>query len=164
FKIDGIEQRIEIMGVGQQVIVDGTHPETGRPYTLDRELPAVSDLPLIDWPSLENLMADASTLLAQHAEARKPAPAPRRAAHDNQADTYFRRVNQAALDNLAAWVPSLELPKTKRHGEGYRAVCGWRGVKNANLSFHPTGITDWGSGETHTAIDVAVNAGKGDGV
>src|SRR5690606_40157999 len=119
-------------------------------------------LPLLDWPSFERMLADASALLAAHAEERKPAPMQRRAANDNSADSYFRRVNQAALDDLAAWVPALGLPKTKRHGSGFRAVCAWRGVKHANLSFHPNGITDWGSGETHTAIDTAVNAGEGD--
>lgn len=163
FKIDGVDQRIEVMGKGQQVIVDGIHPDTGQPYSWDRQIAASHDLPLLDWSSLERMLADVSALLARHAEQRKPAPKPRVANNDNVADNYFRRVNQAALDNLAAWVPSLELPKTKRHGEGYRAVCVWRGVKNANLSFHPGGITDWGSGETHTAIDVAFHAGKGDG-
>lgn len=165
FKIDGEKQRIEIMGSGQQVIVDGIHPETAQPYlwtpgaTLQK---AASDLPLIDWPSLERFMADIETLLAPHGE-RTPAPAPRVAANDNTGDNYFRRVNQAALDDLAAWVPALELPKTSRSGPGYRAVCRWRDVRNANLSFHQNGIVDFGSGENHTAIDVVVKSGKADG-
>ena len=29
---DGSSHKIEILGKGQQVIVDGTHPDTGRPY------------------------------------------------------------------------------------------------------------------------------------
>ncbi len=164
FRIDGTDQRIEVLGIGQQFIADGIHPETGAPYTWDRELPAFADLPLLDWPSFERMLADASALLATHAEERKPAPKPRRAANDNAADSYFRRVNSAALADLEAWVPILELPKTKRHGGGFRAVCAWRGVRNANLSFHPEGITDWGSGETHTAIDVVAKSGKADGV
>lgn len=166
FKIDGTDQRIEIMGIGQQVVVDGIHPETGDPYvwTPRTALQKHSqELPVIDWPSLDRFMADVESLLSPHGE-KRPAPVKRVAANDNTSDTFFRRVNQAALDDLAAWVPALELPKTSRAGEGYRAVCAWRGVRNANLSFHPGGITDWGSGETHTAIDIVVHAGKADGV
>lgn len=166
FKIDGIDQRIEVMGVGQQVVADGIHPETQEPYLWTpgpKLIKSAVELPIIDWPSLEKFMQDVETLLSPHGE-KKPAPVRRKPANDNNADNFFRRVNQAALDDLAAWVPALELPKTTRSGEGYRAVCAWRSVKNANLSFHPDGITDWGSGETHTAIDVVVNAGKADGV
>lgn len=165
FKIDDIKQRIEIMGVGQQVIVHGDHPETGQPYSwtpgaaLQRHS---KELPLIDWPSLDRFMADVETLLTPHGE-KEAAPNRHKPANDNNGDGYFRQVNQAALDDLAAWVPALELPKTSKRRDGYRAVCGWRGVLNANLSFHSTGITDWGSGETHTAIDVVVNAGHADG-
>ncbi len=163
FRIDGQDQRIEIMGAGQQVIVDGIHPNTGKPYTWDRELQPFDSLPTIDWSSLERMLGDAAALLAEHAEQRKPAPRPRRSANDNVGDNFFRRVNQAALDNLDAWVPALELPKTHRQADGFRAVCAWRGVRNANLSFHHNGITDWGSGETHTAIDVVEKAGHADG-
>jgi hypothetical protein len=167
YTIGGVDQRIEVMGVGQQVVVDGIHPDTGSPYTWsggDLETVPATELPEVDWDALAAFLVDASGIMAAHAERHKPQPKPRKAANDNSADNYFRRVNQAALDDLGAWVPALDLPKTKRHGEGYRAVCVWRGVRNANLSFHPGGITDWGSGETHTAIDVAVKAGKGDGV
>jgi hypothetical protein len=163
FRIDGVDQRIEVLGNGQQFIADGIHPETKAPYTWDRDIPSFNDLPLVDWPSLERLLQDASALLADRAEERKPAPVARKAANDNGSDSYFRRVNQAALEDLPAWVPALELPKTKPDRNGYRAVCAWRGVRNANLSFHPNGITDWGSGESHTAIDVVTKAGKGDG-
>jgi hypothetical protein len=163
FKIDGIDQRIEVMGAGQQVIVDGIHPETGKPYAwTPSTLRPVADLPLIDWPSLERFLADVEILLEPHGT-KTPKPQKRAAANDNNGDNFFRRVNQAALDDLAAWVPALELPKTKRSGKAFRAVCAWRGVLNANLAFHPDGITDWGSGETHTAIDAVVKANKADG-
>ncbi|RCS21185.1 hypothetical protein DUT91_25295, partial [Phyllobacterium salinisoli] len=85
------------------------------------------ELPLIDWPCLENFMRDVETLLSPHGE-RRAAPTPRTASNDNVADNFFRRVNQAALDDLGAWVPALGLPKTTLQGAGYRAVCQWRGV------------------------------------
>lgn len=164
FKVDGVDQRVEVMGTGQQVVVDGIHPETKQPYTWTPDtLRPVADLPMIDWPSLEQFLKDVEALLEPHGT-KRPAPVKRQAANDNQSDTYFRRVNQAALDDLAAWVPALSLPKTTRSGGGYRAVAEWRGVRNANLSFHPDGITDWGSGEARTAIDVVHKTGVTDGV
>ncbi|MBB5273966.1 hypothetical protein HNR26_000004 [Rhizobium rosettiformans] len=164
FNIDGTDQRIEVMGTGQQVIVDGIHPDTGQPYIwTPASLRPVSELPLIDWASLERFLQDVEALLEPHGK-KKPAPVKRKAANDNTGDNFFRRVNQAALDDLASWVPALNLPKTARAGEGYRAVAEWRGVRNANLSFHPEGITDWGSGEVHTAIDVVHKCGQADGV
>ncbi|MBN7763641.1 bifunctional DNA primase/polymerase [Nitratireductor aquibiodomus] len=167
YTIGGVDQRIEVMGTGQQVIVDGIHPDTGKPYAWsngDLTTISISDLPVIEWDALSEFLIDASAIMARHAEKHKPAPAPKRRPANDNGDGYFRNVNEAALANLVAWVPALKLPKTKRHGAGFRAVCAWRGVRNANLSFHPEGITDWGSGETHTAVDVVVKAGFADGV
>ena len=162
FKIDGTVQLIEVMGDGQQVIVDGIHPETGKPYTWDRPLPVVADLPTIDWPALEALLTQAGDLIAPYADEIKSAPAPRIAANDNAGDSYWERVNTAALGNLDAWVQALDLPKTKRRGKTYRAVAEWRGVRNANLSFHPDGIRDYGDDKGYTPISVVIAAGVAD--
>jgi hypothetical protein len=164
YTIGGVDQRIEVMGEGQQVVVAGIHPDTGQPYSWDRELPPVAELPEMDWDAFESFLSAASAIMAAQAEAHKPQPKAKRRANNDNGENYFRRVNLAALDNLAEWVPALDLPKTRRRGAGFRAVCEWRGVRNANLSFHPEGITDWGSGETHTAIDVVVKSGRADGV
>lgn len=48
-------------------------------------------------------------------------------------------------------------PGTRRSGLGYRAMAAWRGVENANLSFHRDGIRDWGADESHTPINVVMN-------
>ena len=77
-------------------------------------------------------------------------------------DNYWHDLKQAALANLDRWVPDLGLPKTYKLGVNWRAVAEWRGVKNTNLSFHPDGITDWGSGEGYTPIDVVMAALKYD--
>jgi hypothetical protein len=63
----------------------------------------------------------------------------------------------AALANLSAWVPHLSLPGTLRNGAGYRAVAAWRGIKNANLSLHPTGIRDMGANQPYSPIDVVMS-------
>ncbi len=74
-------------------------------------------------------------------------------------------VNTVALKNLSAWVPDLGLPKTRANGVGYRAVAEWRvsgsgradGRRSPNLSFHPTGIFDFGD-KGWTAIKVVAKS------
>ena len=55
-------------------------------------------------------------------------------------------------------MPALKLPETRRSGGGYRAIAAWRGVENANLSFHKDGIKDWGEDKSYTPIDVVMKA------
>jgi len=50
----------------------------------------------------------------------------------------------------------------RRSGGGYRAVAEWRGVENANLAFHKTGIKDFGNDEAHTPLNVVMLAFKVD--
>jgi hypothetical protein len=70
----------------------------------------------------------------------------------------WREINDTALLNLDAWVPALRLPQTHRNHNGYRAVAAWRGVENANLAFHATGIKDWGEDKSYTPIDCVMAA------
>jgi hypothetical protein len=70
----------------------------------------------------------------------------------------WHALKAAALANLDLWVPALNLPKTHRSGQGWRAVAAWRGVENPNLSFNPAGIRDFASGQPFSAIDVVMNA------
>ena len=75
-------------------------------------------------------------------------------------------VNTAALANLSAWVSDLGLPKLRRRGGGYRAVAPWRGSgsgrtnarRGSNLGIHPTGIVDFGTGDTFSAVTLAAKA------
>lgn len=74
---------IEVLGLGQQFVAFGQHPETGAPYywpegetPLDLPLP---DLPRVDAAGLEAFLAEAAALLPEPAAAagrRKPAGAP----------------------------------------------------------------------------------------
>ncbi len=58
-------------------------------------------------------------------------------------------------------MPDLGLAKTQKvNAKNWRAVAEWRGVENPNLSFHSTGIQDFGNGDTHSPID-AVMLAKG---
>ncbi|MEP3248065.1 MAG: bifunctional DNA primase/polymerase [Sneathiella sp.] len=70
--------------------------------------------------------------------------------------TIWSEVNEAALSNLDSWVPKVFPQDKRRHDGSYRVVAHWRGVENANVSIHPTGIMDWGAGKGHTALDIVM--------
>jgi putative DNA primase/helicase len=115
---------------------------------------------------LENTLVDKlpelpDDVAARLAEVLKPfgfVPEPVRTIVGGDGDSLWRDINDTALLNLDAWVPALGLPDTKRNHNGYRAVAAWRGVENANLSFHRDGIKDWGTDKSYTPIDVVMAA------
>lgn len=150
------ERIVDLLAYGKQTVCPPTiHPDTEEPYQwLGDPLEDFSpdDLPLLDDDIAEKIEGILSrfgyTPPIEHEYVRVAA-----------GDTIWREINDLALVNLDLWVPQLRLPMTKRSGDGrYRAVAEWRGVENPNLSFSPKGITDWGNGETHTAIDVVMHA------
>lgn len=74
-------------------------------------------------------------------------------------DDVFKQVNQAALQQLAAWVPAL-LPAAKAHGAGWRITSKALGRDlQEDLSLMPEGIQDFGREVGMTAIDVVVEFG-----
>ncbi|MBS7535040.1 toprim domain-containing protein [Ancylobacter sonchi] len=77
----------------------------------------------------------------------------------------YRAIKDAALSDLAAWVPALGLPRLKRTQSGYSAVAGFRssrraGLPNAKrpraLSFSNRGIRDHAEGQSYSPIDIVV--------
>ncbi len=152
---EGPVRVVDLLAYGRQTVLPPTlHPETGRPYEwIDGQ--SLIDTPIEALPELPDNIAE---LLE---EALKPfgyVAEPVRTAVRGSSDSTFRGINDAALANLECWVPELNLPKTVRTHNGYRAPAAWRGGKNQNLSFHPLGITDWKTNETYTAIDVVMKA------
>jgi P4 family phage/plasmid primase-like protien len=76
---------------------------------------------------------------------------------------FWRAVNDAALGNLDAWVPAL-LPAARRTADG-----GWRVTSRAlgrdleeDLSFHRSGIRDFGEESGQTAISIVQSFAKMD--
>ena len=74
-------------------------------------------------------------------------------------DSFFRRVNAAALFDLSGWVPKLFTQAIHQPGTD-----GWRVTSRhlsrdleEDLSFHPSGITDFGEERGMTAIDVLMH-------
>jgi hypothetical protein len=158
FSVNG-DRIVDLLCHGRQTVLPPTlHPTTGRPYAW------VSSDTLLntDIDSLPVLPDNIAELIAEALAPYGYEPAENRALQEGDGDTLWREVNETALLNLDKWVPALRLPDTRKSGGGYRAVAEWRGVENANLSFHKDGITDWGNNETHTAINVVMQASRAD--
>ncbi|MGX1164500.1 hypothetical protein AB7M16_000766 [Bradyrhizobium sp. USDA 372] len=149
----GKERVIDLLCYGRQTVLPPTiHPTTLMPYAWNGS-DTLENTPMDQLPELPDDMA-----LRLEAALEPFGYKPLEAHQAGEGDTIWRELNDTALRNLDKWVPALGLPGTRRCGRGYRAVAAWRGVENANLSFHPDGIRDWGAGEAHTPINLVMRA------
>lgn len=163
---------LDFLSVGKQTVLPPTAHPAGGQYewitertlldTSTAELPEITSAHVIE-------MEEALRAYGWDAPER---PHPRGAAGERPAYNAMPGmwgnddVNSAALANLSAWVPDLGLPKIRRNGGGYRAVAPWRAsgsgraaaARGAHLGIHPTGIVDFGSGDTFSAITIAAKA------
>ncbi|WP_340672508.1 bifunctional DNA primase/polymerase [Bradyrhizobium ottawaense] len=149
----GKERVVDLLCHGRQTVLPPTiHPTTLMPYAWNGS-DTLENTPIDQLPELPDDVAQRlETALAPFGY---KAP---EAYQTGQGDTVWRELNETALLNLDLWVPALGLLDTRRSGRGWRAVAAWRGVENANLSFHPDGIRDWGADESHTPINVVMKA------
>ena len=152
----GKNRVLDLLAYGRQTVLPPTlHPDTGQPYhwlgSETLETVSIESLPVLP-DNIAELLEEALTPFGYEPQEEHH----RLVAGDGE--TYWREVNDTALKNLPAWVPDLQLPKTTKHGSGYRAVANWRGVENANLSIHREGIKDWGNDQSHTPIDLVMLA------
>lgn len=149
----GKERVVDLLCHGRQTVLPPTvHPTTLMPYAWNGS-DTLENTPIDQLPELPDDVAQRlETALAPFGY---KAP---EAYQTGQGDTVWRELNETALLNLDLWVPALGLLNTRRSGRGWRAVAAWRGVENANLSFHPDGIRDWGADESHTPINVVMKA------
>lgn len=86
---DGTEHRIEVLGDGQQVVVDGVHPDTHRPYDWTGGEPWTvphGELPELTEASARGLLADATNLLVARGWAKKQAATVERDVGNHPAD------------------------------------------------------------------------------
>lgn len=158
---------LDLLANGRQTVVPpSVHPH-GIAYTwltLDTlESVAVADLPVLTDDVAERIGE------ALKPWGYKPPPALRivgNRACDTSNKTPHRALNEAALANLDAWVPELQLTACSKAGTGYRAVAHWRpssagkrlADREPNLSIKPEGIRDWGDGRSYTALDLVMAA------
>jgi hypothetical protein len=168
YLINGHKCQIEAMGVGQQVIAYGIHPDTGRDYQWHNGSPAetrVAELPEIDHGAVDALLERAEVYFAERGELVKKASKPH--ANDNRpresdSDHPWSLLNQRAYADLDAWVPHLGLEDLKRYQSGYHSVASFRASNSATakqrgraLNIQPVGIVDYADGNTgYSPIDL----------
>lgn len=75
-------------------------------------------------------------------------------------DSYWRAINDNALLNLDSWVPKLFPDAGRGSDGGYRVDPVWRGVTKLTkkVGIHPSGIRDFGTDQSMTAIDLVMAA------
>jgi predicted P-loop ATPase len=168
FLPDGTKVQLEILGIGQQFVADGTHPDTGQPYVWTDGSPAevaIGELPVVSEAMLRELIAEAEAMFraagaVEKEDEEKPQPKTSQRRHTNGSD-FFRNVNNAALNDIAAWVERL-FPRARyqpRTG-AYRVASADLGRNlEEDLSIHPSGIEDFGTRKKLTAIDLVIDWG-----
>jgi predicted P-loop ATPase len=163
---DGVKVQVEVLGVGQQCVVDGIHPDTRQPYTWMNGTPAdvpVTELPVVTEKMLREMLEQAEQILRAAGAVEKdnePKPPPR-PPRPQLGSEFFRNVNAAALTDIAAWIETV-LPRSR-----YQSSTGAYRVSSADLgrqlqedlSVHPDGIFDFGLEKAMTAIDLTMQYG-----
>lgn len=167
------KQRVcDLIGPGRQTVLPPSiHPSTNQPYrwigTEALEDVDPQDLPELG-PEVFDAIAAVLTPLGYNAEADRELAA--RPLGDMSEKSAHRIVNEMALANLDAWVPSLGIYRCRRCPGGFEAVATWRASNSGtpiekrklNLKIHQSGITDFGDGpRRYSAIDLMIAASDG---
>jgi hypothetical protein len=168
YAMNGAKCQVEVLGIGNQFIAYGVHPDTHQSYEWFNGSPAetpASDLPLIEPVNVDALLARAERYLAESGTLMKRAgrqPAVRASEMRPPSDHPWSNLNRRALANLAAWVPSLELEGLRRYRSGYHAVASFRPSNSTTatrrgraLNIQPEGICDHADGNRgYSPIDL----------
>lgn len=162
YLVNGVKCQVEVLGDGQQFVAYGIHPDTAQPYTWGSGDPVTvpfSGLPEITPAQVDQFLKDAEGILATLGQPEKKA-APR-SVQSIAGDTFWNRVNAAALANADAWVPSLFPSARKESGTGAWRVTSkelGRGLEE-DISIHADGIQDFGEERGLTPIDLVKEYG-----
>lgn len=161
--VNGAKCQVEALGTGQQFVAYGIHPDTGQPYTwTGADLIAVpfAGLPEISAEAVDEFLADAEAMLA---EAGTPVRQERqRPERTSAGETFWQRVNSAALGNIDRWVNDVFPSARQEAGTG-----AWRVTSTAlgrpleeDISIHPDGVQDFGLETGTTPIQLVVDFGS----
>jgi hypothetical protein len=161
--VSGQKCQVEVLGMGQQFVGFGIHPETGQPYTWADRSPldvSLNDLPEIAPDAVERLMADADKILAAcgaPAAGFKTAEPPKR----EGGITFWQRVNTAALADADCWVTNLFPFARLETGTGaWRVTSEELGrALEEDISIHPDGAQDFGEEKPTTPIQLVIDYG-----
>ena len=151
---------LDLLAAGRQTVLPGSRHVSGVSYRWVAGPCPLDDLPVLDEDGLAKL-EETLAHLGWTAEPERAAPKAQNYDPDEGVG-YWRETNEAALANLAAWAPALNLHGLRPARGGYEAVASFRESlsgtplekRERNLSLVPAGIKDFASGKGHTAIDV----------
>ena len=147
----------------QTVVPPSIHPITQKAYVWTRGPVSAEDLPELTAEDIEVLEETLQGLGWNEFDIHQP----RRkefieTGNAGWLETPFAELNRAALDNLDLWVHDLDLYGIEKARRGYQAVNTARDSSSGqplhkrkkNLSIQPSGISDWGSNERFSPIDL----------
>ncbi|MBK8184915.1 MAG: AAA family ATPase [Candidatus Competibacteraceae bacterium] len=135
-----------------------------RPHRMARMIDVPESAGVVSRKSLQAL-ADSAQKPPQPARVDRPAPS--QAMDSRSGGDFFTTVNERALANLSAWVPTL-FPSATEHHQGYRITSRDLGRDlEEDLSIQPNGIKDFGVHDMgdatsggRTAIDLVIEHGR----
>jgi hypothetical protein len=166
----GEELVLQVLSDGRQsVLPPTTHPTTKQPYTWTCE-GTLYDIPcenLPEWPEdgLEQIEAMLRPL-GYESQPEKPKGNGYSNGDDSGDKGPCRELNDAAMKNMSMWVPYLGLENCKRQRGRpvyYRSIASYRegAEREDSLSFSANkGITDFGTGESFTPINIVMRCLK----
>jgi hypothetical protein len=155
YLINDAKCQIEVFGNRTQFVGFGLHPDTRQPYEWHNGSPAetpLADLPEINWPDIETLLARAEEYFSARGTLMKPASKPRidRPAAAVDGDHPWSLLNQRAFANLDAWATQFGLEDQEKYQGGYHSVASFRPSMNArvrkrgrSLNIQQNGIVDY---------------------
>ncbi len=148
------------------VVPPSLHPQTGQPYVWTAGPVRADELPILtaeDIEALEEVLEGCGwSRDGQAGRERKPYTPP---ADGSPSEDPLEEIKRAALANLDAWVPDLSQVAGLRRARG-----GWEAVdlsrssssgradadRKRNLSVQGSGIKDFGTNDTYSAIDLVM--------
>lgn len=150
----------------QTVVPPSVHP-TGAVYAWTAGPVAAHDLPVFGADELD-VLQEALEAAGWSADAQRPGKTVRASSAplDPDSATYWDDIKAAALADLPAWVPALDLYDLRPARGGFEAVAHWRASSSGramaerkrNLSIQANGIKDFGTNDTYSAIDLVMQA------
>lgn len=161
------QRLLDLLCHGRQTVCPPTvHPNGGTYHWITDD--TLEDFDVADLPLLPDDVADLIGAALAPFGYVKPTlmQGPQGDAHLS-GDNIHRSLNDAALANLEAWVPAMQLFGCTQSGGHYRAVAAWRASASGrplsqratNLSIAPEGIKDFGDADKgYTPIDLVMAA------
>jgi hypothetical protein len=151
YTIASAKHQVEALGVGNQFVAYGVHPETRRDYEWFDGSPAeisLKELPTISPEQVDAILSQAEEYFAAHGTLISPAKVVRDSTPREAGEHPWSEINAKALANLNAWVGDLGLEDMKRYDAGYHSIASYRASVNGRqqrgraLSLQPVGIYD----------------------